>query len=119
MVAPTLSPMPNGRPLSDANAAAEFASSAIAFRGIDFLDPNDLARRAPQGEMAWIVSTVQSIRLEDGLPDRPGFVVQEEGSIAHIVLCSPRLGRKAQAKPSFALSCDAGHRSAPRPDILG
>jgi hypothetical protein len=30
--------------------------------------------------MAWIVSTVQNICLEDGLPDRPGFVVQEEGS---------------------------------------
>jgi Ni,Fe-hydrogenase III large subunit len=35
-VAPTLSPMPNGRPLSGANGAAEFASSAIAFRRIDY-----------------------------------------------------------------------------------
>jgi hypothetical protein len=35
-VAPTLSPMPNGKPLSDASGAAEFASSAIAFRRIDY-----------------------------------------------------------------------------------
>src|SRR5207244_13579462 len=40
-VAPTLSPMPNGRPLSGANDAAEFASSAIAFWGIDFSRSND------------------------------------------------------------------------------
>jgi hypothetical protein len=36
MVAPTLSPMLSGRPLSGANGAAEFASSAIAFRVTDF-----------------------------------------------------------------------------------
>jgi hypothetical protein len=35
-VAPTLSPMPNGKPLSGASGAAEFASSAIAFRRIDY-----------------------------------------------------------------------------------
>jgi hypothetical protein len=34
-VAPTSSPMPNGKPCSGASATAEFASSAIAFRGID------------------------------------------------------------------------------------
>ena len=34
-VAPTLSPMPNGKPLSGASGTAEFASSAIAFRRID------------------------------------------------------------------------------------
>jgi len=33
-VAHTSSPMPNGRPLFGANGAAEFASSAIAFRDI-------------------------------------------------------------------------------------
>src|SRR6266545_1550067 len=36
--------------------------------------------------MAWIVSTVQSICLEDGLPDCPGFVVQEEGSSPTLTL---------------------------------
>jgi hypothetical protein len=36
--------------------------------------------------MAWIVSTVQSISLEDGLPDCPGFVVQEEGSSPTLTL---------------------------------
>ena len=35
-VAPTLSPMPNGKPLSGANGAVEFASSAIAFRRINY-----------------------------------------------------------------------------------
>jgi hypothetical protein len=35
-VAPTLSPMPNGKPLSGASGTAEFASSAIAFRRIDY-----------------------------------------------------------------------------------
>jgi hypothetical protein len=35
-VAPTLSLMPSGRPLSGANGAAEFASSAIALRRIDY-----------------------------------------------------------------------------------
>src|SRR5215831_11603254 len=35
-VAPTLSPMPSGRPLSGASGTAEFASSAIAFRRIDY-----------------------------------------------------------------------------------
>src|SRR5262249_31329785 len=35
-VAPTLSPMPNGKPLSGASGAAEFASLAIAFRRIDY-----------------------------------------------------------------------------------
>ena len=34
-VAPTLSPMPNGKPLSGASGTAEFASSTIAFRRID------------------------------------------------------------------------------------
>src|SRR5215475_10193058 len=34
-VAPTLSPMPNGKPLSSASGTAEFASSAIAFRRTD------------------------------------------------------------------------------------
>src|SRR5258708_7209430 len=50
-VAPTLSPMPNGRPLSGANGAAEFASSAIAFRRIDYwLKPgrNASARLSPR-----------------------------------------------------------------------
>jgi hypothetical protein len=36
--------------------------------------------------MAWIVSTVQSICLEDGLPDCPGFVIQEEGSSPTLTL---------------------------------
>jgi hypothetical protein len=35
-VAPTLSPMPNGKPLSGASGTAEFASSAIAFRRTDY-----------------------------------------------------------------------------------
>src|SRR5262245_50436551 len=34
-VAPTLSPMPNGKPLSSASGTAESASSAIAFRRTD------------------------------------------------------------------------------------
>jgi hypothetical protein len=41
-------------------------------------------------DFAWIdaivVSTVQSICLEDGLPDCPGFVVQEEGSSPPLTL---------------------------------
>src|SRR4029450_13054784 len=36
-VAPTLSLMPNGKPLSSASGTAESASSAIAFRPTDFL----------------------------------------------------------------------------------
>src|SRR5215813_8839889 len=35
-VAPTLSPMPNGKPLSGASGTAESASSAIAFRRPDY-----------------------------------------------------------------------------------
>src|SRR6516164_7967082 len=35
-VAPTLSPMPNGKPLSSANGTAESASSVIAFRRTDY-----------------------------------------------------------------------------------
>ena len=35
-VAPTLSPMPNGKPLSGASGTAEFASLAIAFRRTDY-----------------------------------------------------------------------------------
>src|SRR5262249_59411053 len=35
-VAPTLSPMPNGKPLSGASGTAESASSAIAFRPPDY-----------------------------------------------------------------------------------
>jgi hypothetical protein len=35
-VAPTLSPMPNGKPLSSASGTAESASSAIAFRRTDY-----------------------------------------------------------------------------------
>jgi hypothetical protein len=30
--------------------------------------------------MAWIVSTVQSISLAEGLPDRPGFFIEQQGS---------------------------------------
>ena len=44
-VAPTLSLMPSGRPLFGANVGAEFASSAIAFRRIDSLNPGDVAAR--------------------------------------------------------------------------
>src|SRR5215469_901811 len=35
-VAPTLSPMPNGKPLSSASGTAESASSAIVFRRTDY-----------------------------------------------------------------------------------
>jgi len=35
-VAPTLSPMPNGKPLFSASGTAESASSAIAFRRTDY-----------------------------------------------------------------------------------
>jgi hypothetical protein len=46
-VAPTLSPMPNGKPLSSASGTAESASSAIAFRRTDYwLKPRRNARRA-------------------------------------------------------------------------
>src|SRR5262249_47770511 len=50
-VAPTLSPMPNGKPYSGASGTAEFASSAIAFRRIDYrLKPrlNASARVSPR-----------------------------------------------------------------------
>ena len=50
-VAPTLSPMPNGKPCSGASGTAEFASSAIAFRRIDYrLKPrlNASARASPR-----------------------------------------------------------------------
>src|SRR5436309_14546562 len=44
-VAPTLSPMPNGKPLSSASGTAESASSAIAFRRTDYwLKPRRNAR---------------------------------------------------------------------------
>src|SRR5262245_3231554 len=49
-VAPTLSPMPNGKPLSSASGTAESASSAIAFRRTDYwLKPrrNASARARP------------------------------------------------------------------------
>ena len=42
-VAPTLSPMPNGKPLSSASGTAESASSAIAFRRTELL-----AQAAPE-----------------------------------------------------------------------
>src|SRR5262252_11135449 len=46
-VAPTLSPMPNGKPLSSASSTADSASSAIAFRRTDYwLKPRRNARRA-------------------------------------------------------------------------
>src|SRR5262249_42499467 len=46
-VAPTLSPMPNGKLLSSASGTAESASSAIAFRRTDYwLKPRRNARRA-------------------------------------------------------------------------
>jgi hypothetical protein len=53
-VAPILSPMPNGKPLSAARGAAEFALSAIAFRHINYwLKPrrhtfSRLSPRAPR-----------------------------------------------------------------------
>ena len=28
--------------------------------------------------MAWLVGSVQNVTLDDGLPTRPGFVIQEE-----------------------------------------
>jgi|SRR6516164_4107784 len=47
MVAPTLSPTPNGKPLSSASGTAESASSVIAFRRTDYwLKPRRNARRA-------------------------------------------------------------------------
>ena len=30
--------------------------------------------------MAWTVSSVQSISLAEGLPDRPGFFIEQQGS---------------------------------------
>jgi hypothetical protein len=32
--------------------------------------------------MAWIVGSVQNISLEEGLPERPGFFIQEGSSPA-------------------------------------
>jgi alkanesulfonate monooxygenase SsuD/methylene tetrahydromethanopterin reductase-like flavin-dependent oxidoreductase (luciferase family) len=58
---PTLSPMPNGRPLSGANGAVEFASSAIAFRGIDYS------------------GTVGMIRFRSVSPMRPAAVSGNQG----------------------------------------
>jgi hypothetical protein len=53
-VAPTLSPMPNGKPLSSASGTAESASSAIAFRRTDYwLKPRRNARRARPAMRAW------------------------------------------------------------------
>jgi hypothetical protein len=37
-------------------------------------------------DMAWIVSTVQSISLEQGLPDRPGFFIEQQGSSPTLTL---------------------------------
>src|SRR5499433_3162306 len=48
-VAPTLSPMPNGKPLSGASGTAESASSAIAFRRPDYwLKPRRKSLRTPR-----------------------------------------------------------------------
>src|SRR5262245_48261762 len=74
-VAPTLSPMPNGRTLSGANGAAEFASSAIAFRRIDYwLKPRwnasaRLSLRAPRSR-----SPIHLIELNGQLPSGSSFV---------------------------------------------
>jgi len=50
-VAPTLSPMPNGKPLSSASGTAESASSAIAFRRTDYwLKPPECPTREARHE---------------------------------------------------------------------
>jgi hypothetical protein len=36
--------------------------------------------------MAWIINKVQDVSLEDTLPIRPGFVIQEEGSSPTLTL---------------------------------
>jgi hypothetical protein len=43
--------------------------------------------RPREENMAWIVSKVQdSVSLEDDLPSRPGFVIQQEGSSPTLML---------------------------------
>jgi hypothetical protein len=36
--------------------------------------------------MPWIVGSVQDVSLEDSLPIRPGFVIQEEGESPTLTL---------------------------------
>src|SRR6516162_9919230 len=70
-VAPTLSPMPNGKPLSSASGTAKSASSAIAFRRTDYwLKPRRNARRARPAMRAFAKSWRRQQRKA---PARPGL----------------------------------------------
>jgi hypothetical protein len=66
-VAPTLSPMPNGKPLSSASGTAESASSAIAFRRTDYwLKPRRNARRARPAMRAFAKSWRRQVKKSPG-----------------------------------------------------
>jgi hypothetical protein len=49
---------------------------------------NNISPRRKRGgnEMAWIVGSVQDVSLEDSLPIRPGFDIQQEGSSPTLTL---------------------------------
>src|SRR5262249_49132001 len=76
-VAPTLSPMPNGELLSGASGTAEFASSAIAFRRIDYwlkTRRNASARGSPRapGMRARVRQTLRRDHASALGPHQPG-----------------------------------------------
>src|SRR6516162_8235988 len=91
-VAPTLSPMPNGKPLSSASSTAESASSAIAFRRTDYwLKPRRnasarLSLRACKSASADELTSQRSARgphfLIDGVSSQPKRP-QARGLFAH------------------------------------
>ena len=48
--------------------------------------PEQRPTRKREQNMAWIVSTVQSISLEEGAPELPGFFVGQSSSSAELTL---------------------------------
>ena len=94
-VAPTLSPMPNGKPLSGACGTAESASSAIAFRRPDYwLKPRRKSLRTPR--------TTREARHE-------GIHKSGKARIAISAPTRPVVRRKAGRDLSSA-PCDSGRR---------
>src|SRR5262249_22150656 len=94
-VAPTLSPMPNGKPLSGASGTAESASSAIAFRRPDYwLKPRRKSLRTPR--------TTREARHE-------GIHKSGKSRIAISAPTRPVVRRKAGRDLSSA-PCDSGRR---------
>jgi hypothetical protein len=62
--------------------------------------------------MAWIVSTVQSISLEEGAPELPGFFVGQSTSSAEL------LARKAHAAFGLGVPREAAQRKSSRTAAL-